>query len=168
MIVSLAAKGDRDAFTELLRRRQSWLRNFMRRCCGDEVLADDLSQQLFLQVWRKIRQLREPEKFGSWLQRMAVNLWLQHQRKNDPLWNAEDEANVPPSQQDLAVAMDLDKALAMLPGRERLCVILSYHERLSHGEIVALVDMQPGTVKSHIHRGSRRLQELLSAYGASA
>ena len=72
-----------DAYTELVRRRQSWVRNLMRRCCGDETLADDLAQQVFLQVWRRIRQLREPTKFGSWLKRIAVNEWIQHQRRND-------------------------------------------------------------------------------------
>ncbi len=61
--------------------------------------------------------------------------------------------------------MDLDNALAILPGRARLCVVLSYHERMSHGEIAALTGMQLGTVKSHIRRGAEQLRELLSAYG---
>ena len=169
LIVSLAVRGDRDAYTELVRRRQSWIRNFMRRCCGDETLADDLSQQVFLQVWRKIRQLREPTSFGSWLKRIAVNEWIQHQRKNDPLWHASDEVESRPSRPEAtAVGMDLDRALAALPGPMRLCVVLSYHERLSHGEIAALTGLQLGTVKTNIRRGSQRLRELLSAYGEPA
>lgn len=75
LAVSLASKGDRVAFSELVRRRQSWIRNLMRRCCGDANLADDLSQQAFMQAWRKIRQLKDVDKFGSWLKQMAINEW---------------------------------------------------------------------------------------------
>jgi RNA polymerase sigma-70 factor (ECF subfamily) len=58
LIVSLAARGDRDAFTDLVRRRQPWLRNLMRRCSGDSTLADDLAQRVFLKAWRNIRRLK--------------------------------------------------------------------------------------------------------------
>lgn len=169
LIVSLAARGDRDAYTELVRRRQSWIRNFMRRCCGDDSLADDLAQQVFLQTWRKVRQLRDPTKFGSWLKRVAINEWTQHQRRHDPLWNATGEAELQPAPPDAtAVAMDLDRALAALPAPMRLCVVLAYHERLSHPEIAELTGMQPGTVKTNVRRGSQRLRELLSDYGEPA
>jgi RNA polymerase sigma-70 factor (ECF subfamily) len=169
LVVSLAVRGDRDAYAELVRRRQSWIRNFMRRCCGNDALADDLSQQVFLQVWRKIRKLREPARFGSWLARVAVNEWIQHQRKNDPLWHADGQLeNLASRPEATAIGMDLDRALAVLPGPMRLCVVLSYHERLSHREIAALTGMPPGTVKTNIRRGSQRLRELLSAYGESA
>lgn len=169
LLVSLAGKGDRDAFTELVRRRQSWIRSLMRRCCGDSTLADDLSQQVFLNAWRKIRQVREPAKFGSWLKRMAINEWMQQQRKKDPLWGAQDDesAQLVSRRDSTAVAMDLDRALATLPGQARLCIILAYHEHMSHREISELTGIQPGTVKSHIRRGSKRLRELLSAYGES-
>jgi DNA-directed RNA polymerase specialized sigma24 family protein len=46
------------AFSELVRRRQSWLRNLLRRLCRDPVLADDLAQQVFLQAWRSLSTLR--------------------------------------------------------------------------------------------------------------
>jgi len=165
LVVSLASSGDRDAFAELVRRRQSWIRNLMRRCCRDENLADDLSQQVFLQAWRKIRQLKEADKFGSWLKQLAINEWLQHRRKHDVLRGAESEEDITMSQQDkISVAMDLDQAMAVLPDPVSLCVVLSYHARLSHAEIAQLTDMQLGTVKSHIRRGSERLRELLSAY----
>ena len=169
LIVSLAARGDRDAFTEIVRRRQPWIRNLMRRFSGDPQLADDLSQRVFLQVWRKIRQLREPERFAGWIKRIAVNEWIDYQRKNKDDWNQEfdDGAHEARSAQP-TVAMDLDKALATLPGPVRLCIVLSYHERMSHAEIADVTGMPPGTVKSHIRRGSSKLRELLADYGGGA
>ena len=168
LVVSLASKGDRDAFAELVRRRQSWIRNLMQRCCGDRSLADDLSQQVFLQAWRKIRQLKEPGKFASWLKQLAINEWLQYLRKNDVMRGAASDEEITMSQHDkTSVGMDLDLAMATLPDPVRLCIILSYQARMSHAEIADVTDMQLGTVKSHIRRGSERLRELLSAYDES-
>ena len=63
-----------------------------------------------------------------------------------------------------SLGMDLDQALAELTDTERLCVVLSYQEGLSHAEIAELTDLPLGTVKSHILRGSKRLRQILSAY----
>ena len=168
LVVSLAIKGDRDAFAELVRRRQSWIRTLMRRCCGDTSLADDLSQQVFLQAWRKIRQLKDATRFGGWIKRLAINEWLQYSRKNDPLGFTDGDVALPESRAEAtSVAMDLDRAMASLPGQVSLCIALSYHERLSHPEIEALTGIPIGTVKSHVRRGSARLRELLSAYDES-
>ena len=165
LIASLAARGDRDAFAELVRRRQSWIRNLMRRCCGDDTLADDLAQQVFMQAWRRIRQVRDPVRFGSWLKQIAVNEWLQNLRRHDPLRYADDEDKITGCSVDNAdIEFDLDKALATLPGQVSLCIVLSYYERMSHAEIAALTRLQPGTVKSHIRRGSERLKQVLAGY----
>lgn len=165
LVVSLASNGDRVAFAELVRRRQTWIRNLMRRCSGDASLADDLAQQVFMQAWRKVKHIREPDRFGPWLKKLAINEWLQHRRKSDALRDAEGEEAIALSQNDkTSIALDLDSAMASLPAPVSLCIALSYHERLTHDEISALTGIQLGTVKSHIRRGSERLRELLSAY----
>ena len=168
LIVSLASKGDRVAFEELVRRRQSWIRNLMRRCCHDGNLADDLSQQVFMQAWRKIRQVKEPDRFGPWLKRIAINEWLQHRRKGDALRDANAEDQIAAASNDYTgVAMDLDRALATLAKEVSLCIVLSYYERMTHEEIAAVTGLKLGTVKSHIRRGSEKLRQTLSAYAAT-
>lgn len=165
MIVSLARSGDRSAFAELVRRRQTSVRNLMRRCCSDNSLADDLAQQVFLQLWLKLHTLKKSKAFGAWLRRLAITTWLQYLRKNDVLNNAGELTESENAQHDsTGVGMDLDRALATLSNTVRLCIVLSYQEGLSHAEIAQLMDMPLGTVKSHINRGTGRLKQILSAY----
>jgi RNA polymerase sigma-70 factor (ECF subfamily) len=164
-MVSLARAGDRSAFAELVRRRQSSIRNLMRRFCSDATLADDLAQQVFLKVWLSIRTLKQPAAFGAWLKRLAINVWLQYLRKNDALRNADELDEFDHAENDTSgVGLDLDGALATLPAPVRLCVVLSYQDGMSHPEIAELTELPLGTVKSHIRRGTQRLQQLLSAY----
>jgi RNA polymerase sigma-70 factor (ECF subfamily) len=165
LVVALARTGDRKAFENLVERRQSSVRSLMRRFCGDATLADDLAQQVFLHMWLKIRMLKNPLAFPAWLKRLAVTVWLQYLRKHDALRNASEfrdfETSEPPPD---GIDMDLDQGLATLPPPLRLCIVLSYQEGMSHAEIAELLDMPLGTVKSHINRGTTRLQQVLSAY----
>jgi RNA polymerase sigma factor (sigma-70 family) len=165
-VVALAMSGDVAAFCELVRRRQSWLRNLLRRLCRDPALADDLAQQVFVQAWRSLPGLRSVAAFGAWLRRLALNAWLAHRRAAPP-------ATVTLDAEDLASAavtlpgperLDLDRALAGLAPHERLCVVLAYSEGMSHGEISAATELPLGTVKSHVRRGAERLRALLHAY----
>ena len=161
----LAQSGDRDAFAELLQRRQAWIRSLMRRCCGDAALAEDLAQQVFIQAWRALRQLQKPGRFGAWLKRLAINTWLQHIRRNDPLRDADVHLETHAAAADTTpIAMDLDTALATLRTDVRICIVLAYHEQMTHAEIADYIDLPVGTVKSHIRRGTKKLRQTLSAY----
>jgi len=73
-----------------------------------------------------------------------------------------------PQQNTTGMVLDLDRALVKLPSTVRLCVVLSYHEGMSHGEIAKLTQMPLGTVKTHIRNGAHQLQQLLSAYGKAS
>ena len=169
LLVGLARDGDRGAFAELVRRRQSWIRNLMRRFSGDSDLADDLAQQVFLQAWRTIPNLRQPAAFAAWLRRLAVSTWLQHLRKSDTLRDADqlDDTHLQQAAGDV-LGVDLDRALATLPEAVRLCIVLSYHDGMTHGEIADLTELPLGTVKSHIRRGTQQMRQVLSAYRESS
>lgn len=168
-LVSLARSGDRMAFAEMVRRRQSSIRNLMRRFCNDYDLADDLTQQVFLKAWLGIRQLKKAVAFGAWLKRVAVTVWLKHLRKRDALAGAGEMSGLEPARQERpGMILDLDRALCRLPENVRLCVVLAYNEGMSHGEIAKLTDMPLGTVKTHIRNGAAQLQQLLSAYGGQS
>jgi RNA polymerase sigma-70 factor (ECF subfamily) len=166
LLVNLARGGDRGAFEEIVRRRQGQVRGLMRHLSNDRTLADDLAQQVFLQVWLRVRTLRKVGAFPGWLKRIAVNTWLQHVRRNDALEAAQElpEAAESPPGSSPAIGLDLDRALASLPGPQRLCLVLSYHEGMSHGEIVEATGMPLGTVKSNVQRGATKLRAVLAPY----
>ena len=165
LVVRLAVRGDREAFEELVRRRHSWVRNLMRRLSRDAALADDLAQQVFIRVWRTIGQLQQPLRFPGWLKRVGINVWLQHHRKSDALSDSETlDEHEKSAEHTTGEAIDIDRALALLPEAVRLCIVLSYHAQMSHAEIAEATALPLGTVKSHVRRGAERLQSLLSAY----
>jgi RNA polymerase sigma-70 factor, ECF subfamily len=171
-VVALAKSGDVRAFEELVKRRQSWLRNFLRRLSGDAALADDLAQQAFLRVWRTIGSLKTNLAFGAWLRRMAMNAWLDHVRRHDPLdmIDASEEVPEEPDPADAEAAgesVDLQRALSTLPVPVRLCIVLFYGEGMSHSEISEATELPLGTVKSHINRGLERLQRVLRTEGST-
>ena len=169
LVVRLASRGDRDAFEELVRRRQSWVRNLMRRLSRDGALADDLAQQVFIRVWRTLGQLQHPLRFPGWLKRLAINVWLQHNRRIDLLAASDvlDDYDEPATD-STGAALDIDHALSLLPDAVRVCIVLSYHVEMSHADIAETTSLPLGTVKSHIRRGSERLQSLLAAYADAA
>jgi RNA polymerase sigma-70 factor (ECF subfamily) len=175
-LVALAMAGDDTAFGELVRRRQSGLRNLLRRLCRESALADDLSQTTLFQAWRSLATLRAPGAFGGWLRKLAINVWLQHVRRHvhqaRAVAPAGDETvalavEAPSHEGALAEKLDLDRALGLLPADVRLCIVLAYAERMSHSEISDVTGFPLGTVKSHVARGSARLREILNAYGST-
>jgi RNA polymerase sigma-70 factor (ECF subfamily) len=174
-VVALARIGDQPAFEELVRRRQSWLRNVLRRLCGDAALADDLAQQTLLAAWRGIGGLRTSQAFGGWLRRLAVHVWLDHVRRHNPLDlldpasdGAVEAARDAATRDAMESGIDLDRALATLPAHVRLCIVLSYADGMSHSEIVDATGLPLGTVKSYIRRGLEQLRRVLTTGPGSA
>lgn len=165
-VAALAVSGDADAFEELVRRRQGMIRRLMHQLCGDGAMADDFAQEAFLKAWQKLSSLNSPGAFGGWLRRIAVNIFLQHARRKSLMKEDSDEAasNNPVAAEDSTAKLDLDDALGKLKPAERLCIVLSYSERMSHGEICLSTGLPLGTVKSHISRGSARLRRYLKDY----
>jgi RNA polymerase sigma factor (sigma-70 family) len=166
ILVRLAQAGDRGAFDELLLRRQGPLRAMLLRLCDSPAAADDVAQQAFLKAWSRIGSLRAAGAFAGWLRSIAVRLWIAEKRKREPLTGTTSELDGSESAraEHPGAAMDIDRCLAQLSGPERLCIVLSYQDGLSHGEIAETTQMPLGTVKSHITRGTQKLRRGLADY----
>lgn len=172
-LLSLAMAGDRMAFAALVRKHQSMVRNQLRRLTrGDAALADDLSQDAFIQAWRHLASYRGHARFSTWLYRIAYNRFLMHARgRKDTLsLDAEDAPEQAADPDALhtearpAMRLDVERALQQLPEQERIAIIHCYHLDLSHDEAAAVLGIPLGTLKSHVLRGKARLRELLAAW----
>jgi len=171
-LVAAAAAGSRDAFGELLRRHEHKVRAMLLRLCGDRTLADDLAQEAFLRAYRGLVGFERRAAFSTWLYRIAYNAYLSHSgRKNTA---AKVEAGL--RQQHAAVwthapvdapsdlRQDLELAIAELPERYRVVVLLYYCEGVNYPEIAEILELPVGTVKTHLHRAKRALRERLTGW----
>ena len=162
-LIALARRGDDTAFDELVRRRQTWIRGLLRRWSGDAQLADDLAQETFVRAWKNLQRLQSPAAFGGWLRQIALNVWLDFARRRsvpvDAMEDRDEAGEAAPM--DGGVGIDLERALATLRPPERICIVLSLAEGLSHAEVARAAGMPLGTVKSHIARGTAKLRTLL-------
>jgi RNA polymerase sigma-70 factor (ECF subfamily) len=159
-----AATGDVAAFGVLVRQHQSALRGFLRRLTrGDHALADDLSQETFLEAHRKIAQFQGSGSFAGWLYAIAWSRFLMETRKRklEPLDDEmlESECTVPEAAS--VARLDLERAFALLKPAERAALTLCHAAGLSHEEAAETMKLPLGTVKSHIARGKEKLKTLL-------
>jgi len=168
VVITLARAGNGEAFAEIVRRCQNRVRNFMRRLCNHPDLAEDLSQQVFLKVWRSLRQLRTPAAFYGWLNRIMVSIWLEEVRRNKlNIAELDESADLEAPRNAPGERVDLDTALAQLSPAMRLCVVLAYNDGMSHPEIADATGLPLGTVKTNVSRGAAKLRSLLSDYGTA-
>ena len=171
LILAVIEKGDRNAFSELVRRHQSQVRTVLRRLTrGDHGLADDLAQETFLLAWRNIGKFRFEARFSTWLYRIAFNAWQSEARKkHEVLLDLEDEdlpsaaAQQFETMPDVASRVDLERAMATLSDGERAAIAACYYADLSHEEAAQALGIPVGTVKTHVLRAKAKLRLRLAA-----
>jgi len=180
LIARVVIHDDRHAFSELVRRHQSAVRTTLRRLtAGNHALADDLAQETFMLAFRNLGSFRQEAKFSTWLYRIATNAFLADARKrkeellgdrasdvaDDDDGGAEifDSAG-PDHTRATTLAMDMDRALAILSDGERAAIVQCYHNDLSHEEAAQVLNCPVGTVKTHILRAKQKLRSRLAAW----
>ena len=171
-IVIGCQRGDRDAQRQLYESTHQIVYRLMVRMVGRQD-ADDLTQQVFLQVFRKITQFSGLARFETWLYRLAANEALQHLRRDkrrsqshtlqdEPVDHAP--AHVEKTQQkDL-----LEQGLGCLDPDLRCVFLLREVEGLTYREIAESLDLSEGTVGSQLNRARRRLRKHLVDLGWEA
>jgi RNA polymerase sigma-70 factor (ECF subfamily) len=168
LIARVLSREDQNAFGELVRRYQSPVRGFLIKMTnGDTHLADDLAQEAFVKVWKKLGSFRSEGKFSTWLFGIAHNEWRMNVRgrKEVPL---EEIADPPPEaeQADGASAshlrLDLAEAMKLLTPAERAAIVLCCQNGLSHDEAAQALECPLGTVKTNVLRGKEKLRRRLT------
>jgi RNA polymerase sigma-70 factor, ECF subfamily len=179
--VARAQSGDHEAFSEIYNRHQKRVFSICMRIVRDFALAEDLTQETFLQVHRKITSFRGDSDFTTWLHRLAVNTVLMHMRKRvlsvvslDHLMSDDHEDRTPRdfgtrdlSQAGVIDRLSIDRALSALAPGYRLIYLLHDVEGFNHGEIASMQDCTCGNSKSQLHKARRALRSTLSAQALS-
>lgn len=160
--------GNRDAQQRLYESFQRQVYRLMVRMVGMQE-AEDLTQQVFLQLFRKIEQYAGHSRFETWLYRLAMNEALQHLRKRRR-WNFQPLMHEPMSQpnqegEHLEGRDVLKQALARLDPELRSIFVLRDVQGLSYREIAETIDIPEGTVGSRLNRARRELQQHLADLG---
>lgn len=160
--------GDRTAQERLYKMYDDRVYRLMVRMVGSQE-AVDATQQVFLQVFRKIGQFAGKSRFTTWLFRLAVNEALQYRRKGKrwnffPLKQEPATRQVAPEQRSEHLDL-LEQALAQLEAELRAVFVLREVENLPYREIAVAVGIPEGTVGSRLNRARRELQEHLTRLG---
>ena len=166
-----AAAGDATAFEKLYEQHSRRVYSLCLRMVASAPLAEDLTQEVFLQVYRKIGSFRGDSAFTTWLHRLTVNQVLMHFRKRGvKLERTSEEGDFTdvvetPLQSTRRISMinrlALEKAIEQLPPGYRTVFTLHDIEGYEHVEISDLLDISIGTSKSQLHKARMRLRELL-------
>jgi RNA polymerase sigma-70 factor, ECF subfamily len=174
---------DERAFRELVEAHRDRVFNITYRMLGDRAEAEDVAQEVFIQVFKSIDQFRQESKFSTWLYRVTVNhcknrikyLARRHDRKREELNETSEQVNgvAQPSlragQPDRAlegIQMEvlLQEAIKSLDEEHREVVILRDIEDLSIEEICEITKLPDGTVKSRLHRARLALRKKLQRH----
>ncbi len=166
-LIAASQQGDCTAFGVLYRvQRDRIYALCWRMCAGDRALAEDLTQDAFVQAWRKLGSFRGDAKFSTWLHRLAVNVVLGDKRRQSRrLQTVSDDQQISESTQGApdwqGGDQDLEQAIARLPERARTVLILNALEGYTHAEISAVTGMAEGSSKAQLHRARQLLQQWL-------
>ncbi len=172
--IERAKLGDAQAFQALYDKHKRRVYSLCLRMTANTAEAEDLTQEAFLQLYRKIATFRGESAFSTWLHRLSVNVVLMHLRKKSlPVVSLEEttqgEDDTPKKDfgaEDLALAgsidrLQLQRAVDDLPPGYRTIFVLHDVEGYEHNEIATIVGCSIGNSKSQLHKARMKLRDLL-------
>ncbi len=162
--ITLAKGGDQNAFYHLYQSYHKRIYALCWRMLADKDSAEDVCQEVFVQLWQKICDFRGESKFSTWLHSVATNIVLGHLRKQknwlQRVFSIEEQGvSIEETKTDVHELSDLDKHIMRLPERARLVFVLFAVEGYRHEEIANMLGMAVGSSKAQYHRARSLLRE---------
>lgn len=171
-LAQASSQGDMAAFETLYERHHRRVYSLCLRMVANSTEAEDLAQEVFIQLFRKLGSFRGESAFTTWLHRLTVNHVLMHFRKKGVKLEKTTEEGEIGEIQDLIQGVGerprfvdriaLDKAIAELPPGYRTVFVLHDVEGFEHEEIGKMLGVSTGTSKSQLHKARMRLREFLN------
>src|SRR5438132_1458848 len=171
LLVVRAQAGDEAAFRELVERFSPRLRYFLRKLLAPADDAEDALQDVWLDVFRGLARLKDPQALLAWLYRIARDRAYARLRKARrlelPLDEAQLEESAAENDEEFSAedAASVHAALDELPAQQREVLVLRFLEEMSYEEIARVVGCQVGTVRSRIHYAKRAVRERVQGSG---
>jgi RNA polymerase sigma-70 factor, ECF subfamily len=171
--------GDHEAFRELVLRHQNAVIGTVAKMLGNPSEAEDISQQVFLRIWRNAKRYRPDAKFTTYLFTITRNLVFNESRRKSRKKEVSSDEREENSNQLVPTSPDrqpdaellqaelqsaVDAAIGSLPEAQRMAVVLRRYEQLSYEEIADVLELSVSAVKSLLFRARTSLREILSGY----
>ncbi len=168
-LIRAASAGDTAAFEELVRAYQSQIWRFLRHLLGDPDLAEDITQETFVRVYRKLGSFRFRSKFSTWVFQVARNAGIDalrsRQRRERLLTAMEPRA---PEVSGGELRMEIEEALQTLTPKLREAFVLIEAFGFTYREAGRTIGVPEGTVKSRVYHAREQLVSWMSAEGEAA
>ncbi len=172
-LIRNAARGDRDAAGAIIRAHQKSVYAYLLRMSGRPDVAEDVTQEAFVRVLMNLDRFDPRYRFSTWVFTIARRLYVNACQKHKPAFDTDivdgwqgspcrPERPVEGSEQADWTRKSLDDALAQLSTQQREILVLFHQMDWPIALIAKHVGMPEGTVKSHLHRGRRRMREYLN------
>jgi len=168
-LVERAASGHVESFEELYRATVGKVYGLCLRMCGNQSLAEELTQEAFIRAWEKLPSFRGDSAFSTWMHRLTVNVVLGHQRSAGRRQAREHAAGEEwygdgnATRERPGISVDLERAIAGLPDRARTVFVLHDVEGYKHTEISEVAGMAVGTSKAQLSRARFLLRKALAS-----
>ena len=184
-IIKKLIEGDNGAFREVVESYQPMVYNTCMGFVHDAMIADDLSQDVFIEMYESISKFRGQSKLSTWLYRISVNKslnYLRSQKKHsvlhriDKFFSSKEEKpkeRIPDEKTSTPIdimeqeetSRAVHNAIDAMPENQRIAFVLHKFDDLSYKEIATIMDISLSAVESLIHRGKKNLQKsLLKTY----
>jgi RNA polymerase sigma-70 factor (ECF subfamily) len=158
---SRAARGDRHAFSILVRRHEARVRSFLSRLAGAHA-ADDLAQEAFLRAWRHAGRFRGSGSYAGWLLAISWRVFLDAQKRDRVEQRRLNEVATPDQNNlDPSARIDVDTLFAALDPDERAPLALCLGQGWSHREAAEILAIPLGTLKSRLARATAKCRSML-------
>ena len=175
VLVERFKSGEFDAFDEIVDRYRGRVYSIAYRFTHNCEDALDVSQEVFIKVFKSLGRLKDSSAFDAWLRRVTVNACMDHLRRrpNEQMLECSvyfDQEYVTGSGrtdgpvEDGELRRVISRAVEQLPRRQKRVFILRHYEGLALKEIAEALNCSLGTVKAHLFRATRRMRKLLTPY----
>lgn len=172
-LVTRFQKGEEGAFNELVRRYQKPIYLIARRLVRTHQAAEDVTQDIFIKAYQKLRDFRGEASFYTWIYRIAVNLSLNARRKQRIRQVLSLEAvglslasqgPGPDQQTENDETLEaIHQAIDYLPAKQKIVFTLRYEHNLPHAEIARILGRDEGTIKANYHHAIRKLRKAVTS-----